>query len=78
MTKKQKQAEARKHLQHIIFYSILGVAIILVRVFYPVIIDTAIDDAHTIAKKINMVGEDLITAGLTIGGLIYTWKKIFK
>jgi len=84
MREAKKQAAIWKHRRHIVFYVLLTVAIIAIKMFYPDvtynpdIVYDALDEAQTLAQKINLVAEDVITAVLTLVGLGYALKELWK
>lgn len=74
----KKKAAYWKHLRHVVFYVLLTAAIVTIRVFYPDVAYTVLDEAQTLAQRINTVAEDVITAVLTLVGLGYALKELWK
>ena len=74
----RKQLAIRKHRQHIVVYSLLGIAIIAVRLLFPEVIDLALNEVQTLSQQVVAVAKDGTTALLTIAGLVYAWKSLTK
>ena len=74
----RKQLAIRKHRQHIVVYSLLGIAIIAVRLLFPEVIDLALNEVQTLSQQVVAVAKDGTTAILTIAGLVYAWKSLTK
>ena len=74
----RKQLAIRKHRQNIVVYSLLGIAILAVRIFFPEYVDIALNEVQTLSQQIVAFAKDGTTAILTIVGLVYAWKSLTK
>ena len=74
----RKKTAIRKHRQHIMVYSLLGIAIMAVRLLFPEVMDLALNEVQTLSQEVVAVAKDGTTAILTIAGLVYAWKSLSK
>lgn len=74
----RKHLAIRKHRQHVVVYSLLGIAIMAVRLLFPEVIDLALNEVQTLSQEVVAVAKDGTTAILTIAGLVYAWKSLSK
>lgn len=68
----------RKHRPHIIVYSLLAVAIIAVRIYFPDAVDTAVGEVHTLLEDLKKLAKDGTTSILALVGFGYAVKELWK
>ncbi len=79
--KKRKAAELaaiKKHRKHVVFYTLLVLTIIAVRVAFPDAVYEILDEGHTLLQTIKVIAKDGTTTVLTLVGLGYALKELWK
>jgi len=73
-----KRAAIWKHRRHVIFYTLLGAAILSAQIFIPEAVDLAVDGAHTLFEVLLRLAKTGTTSILAFIGFVYTVKELWQ
>ena len=77
-TRTRKQLAIRKHRRHVIFYVVLGTAIVAAKIFIPEVAATAYGEVKSLWQILVSEADNLTVDILALVGLGYALKQLWN